>query len=46
MITLALAVMALLWFVVLPWLTPRLPLDQVMPGGGSGSATHQPLKPG
>ncbi|MDR0342945.1 MAG: hypothetical protein LBI49_07440 [Nocardiopsaceae bacterium] len=40
MITLALAVVALLWFVVFPWLTPRLPLDQVMPGAGSGSCHH------
>jgi len=22
---------ALLWFIVFPWLTPQLPLDRVMP---------------
>jgi hypothetical protein len=31
-IVLAVAVVALLWLAVFPWLTPRLPLDQVMPG--------------
>lgn len=42
MITLALAVTALLWFAVFPWITPRLPLDQVMPGGNGAchSASH------
>jgi hypothetical protein len=28
---LAVAAAALLWFIVFPWLTPQLPLDQVMP---------------
>lgn len=33
MATLAVAVAALLWFVIFPWITPHLPLDQVMPHG-------------
>lgn len=36
MLTLAVAAIALLWFVVFPWVTPRLSLDRVMLGGGSG----------
>ncbi len=32
-IILATAVLAVLWLVIFPWLTPRLPLDRVMPGG-------------
>jgi hypothetical protein len=30
---LAIAAVALLWFVIFPWITPQLPLDRVMPGG-------------
>lgn len=30
---LAVASVALLWFIVFPWITPLLPLDRVMPGG-------------
>lgn len=42
MATLALAVVALLWFVVFPWVTPRLPLDQVMPGVRSSPCHSAP----
>jgi hypothetical protein len=31
--TVVTAVVALLWLVIFPWLTPHLPLDQVMPRG-------------
>lgn len=30
---LAVAAVALLWFVVFPWITPLIPLDRVMPNG-------------
>jgi hypothetical protein len=30
---LAIATVALLWFVIFPWITPQVPLDRVMPGG-------------
>jgi len=33
MAALVTAVVAVLWFVIFPWLTPHLPLDQVMPRG-------------
>jgi hypothetical protein len=32
-IMLATAAMAVLWFVIFPWVAPRLPVDRVMPGG-------------
>jgi hypothetical protein len=31
-VVLATGAMALLWFVIFPWLAPRLPVDRVMPG--------------
>lgn len=39
-LTAALAVVALLWFVVFPWITPMLPVDRVMPGGSSNGPCH------
>jgi len=35
---LAIAAVALLWFVIFPWVTPQVPLDHVMPGSLSGAA--------
>jgi hypothetical protein len=32
-VALTVAAVALLWFIIFPWITPRLPLDRVMPGG-------------
>ena len=32
-VILAIAAVAVLWFVIFPWITPHVPLDHVMPGG-------------
>ncbi len=35
------AIVALLWFVVFPWVTPMLPMSNVNVGGGQSQQTGQ-----